>query len=43
MMHQKEEKKKDTVLNELFGSITFSKPAEELVRKARKEIESKYA
>lgn len=35
--------KNSTILKELFGSIAFSKPAPDLVREARKELESKFA
>mgnify|MGYP001583631244 CR=1 FL=1 len=34
--------KKDNVLKKLFGTIKFSKPIKELLKEARKDLESKY-
>jgi len=34
--------KSGTVLKELFGAIKFSKPTKQLLKEARKELESKF-
>ena len=35
-------RKKENVLGELFGSMKFDKPVKEIVKEARKELESKW-
>ena len=35
-------RKNTNVLKELFGSIKFSKPTKQLIKEARKDLESKY-
>ena len=37
-----EVEKRRNVLKELFGSLKFSKPTEELIKEARKDLESKW-
>lgn len=38
-----EKKSKKTVLQELFGALSFhGKPTEELIKESRKELDSKY-
>jgi antitoxin component of MazEF toxin-antitoxin module len=34
--------KKKSVLKELFGSMKFKKPTSQILKEARKELESKY-
>lgn len=35
-------KKKTNVLKELFGALPFSRPTEEILEEARRDLESKY-